>query len=355
MEPQIDAVDMTDFAYVRGEPPQAYAVIRHQPQDFQVFEQCSVNPDGEGEHLWVLVKKTGLTTTRVAECLAETLQIKTREIGYSGLKDRWAVTQQWFSMPWPIRHGDAFPFDTEQTHEVSETGYFSVLQQRRHTRKLRRSTHNANAFVITLRDVVGSKDEIDADLARIAKQGIPNYFGPQRFGHEGRNLALARALFGGKRLRRNQRGFALSAARAFLFNNLLGARVSDGSWNRILPGEAVMLAGTHSVFGADGQDMDALEQRATLFDVHPSGPLAGQQTNQPVSGEALALEQQELERHDGLVGGLIDARVDAARRALRVDTRNLSWHWADANTLTVEMTLPPGSFATSVLREFVGV
>lgn len=355
MNMPIDAVDMTAFAYARGEPPQTQAVMRSRPDDFKVVEQCTVEPEGEGEHLWLWVEKTGLTTPHVAECLARMLEAKPRDIGYSGLKDRWAVTRQWFSAPWPIRLGATLPFEVGAEHKVSDSGSFRILSAQRHTRKLRRGTHKANAFVITLRNVTGASQAVETDLNRIAQQGMPNYFGPQRFGHGGKNIKLAHDLFSGQQLRRKQRGFALSAARAFLFNSVLGTRIRDGTWNQILPGEAIMLAGSHSVFNAADESDDALEQRLALFDIHPSGPLAGQATRQPVSDEALLAEQQVLEQHNPLVEGLCQAQVDAARRALRVAMRDLTWHWPADDMLTVEMTLPPGSYATSLLREFCNV
>lgn len=351
-----DAVNMADYAHARGLPPQARAVLRQQPQDFQVTEQCAVEPAGSGEHLWLWVEKTGLTTTHVATLLATGADVRPRDVGYSGLKDRWAVTRQWFSLPWPIRHGSTLPFVADELHSVGDGGSYRVCRQLRHERKLRHGTHDANRFEIVLRAVDGVRADIEADLTRIAAQGAPNYFGPQRFGRGGHNLALARALFVGQKLRRKQRGFALSAARGFLFNCLLDARVRAGSWNHIMPGEALMLDGSHSLFAASGENDAALASRLAAFDIHSSGPLPGKQGKTAVvSDAALALEQLVLATHDELVAGLVAADVEAARRALRVRVRDLHWQWSEANTLTVTMTLPPGSYATSVLREFVAV
>lgn len=314
-----------------------------------------MEPAGEGEHLWLSVEKTGLTTTKVAELLGRAVGVRPRDVGYSGLKDRWAITQQWFSLPYAIRHGDDRPFADDRIHTVGDRGQFRVLRQQRHTRKLRHGTHAANHFAITLREVSGKPDELEADLARVAAQGVPNYFGVQRFGYEGRNLALARALFAGQRLRRNQRGFALSAARSYLFNCVLDARVRDDSWNQIVPGEAVMLDGTHSVFAATDAAALELASRLAAFDVHPSGPLPGKQGQSTIaSGHALAVEQGVLAPHGDLVAGLVAAGVESARRALRAPVRDLCWHWRDdAQTLTVAMALAPGSYATSVLREII--
>lgn len=312
-----------------------------------------MTPCGEGEHLWLAIEKTGLTTTRAARWLAEAANVKPRDVGFSGLKDRRAVTRQWFSLPWPIRRGaEAL---TPDGAALPPTGNIRILEQHRHTRKLRRGTHRHNAFELTLRDVSGPCADIEADLSRIARTGAPNYFGPQRFGHRGHNLELARALFAGKRLRRDKRGYALSAARSHVFNGLLDARVRTATWNRIIPGEAVMLDGSRSVFSADGQDTAALNERLTTFDIHPSGVLPGQGGPAVAAADALRLEQAVLSEHGDLVDGLIAAGVQADRRALRLAVRDFTWHWPAEHCLRLKFTLPAGGFATSVLREVAAV
>lgn len=348
----IETVDMAAFARARGASPQACAVIRQQPWDFRVDEQCPVEPSGEGEHLWLHIEKTGLNTGQIADWLAAAAQVRPRDVGFSGLKDRWAVTRQWFSLPWPIK-SNAETLSPDAAH-LPTGGSARILRQCRHTRKLKRGTHDRNVFVIVLREVHGLRSAIDVDLERIARVGVPNYFGPQRFGRDGRNLALARALFAGKRLRRDKRGFALSAARSFLFNSVLDARVRAHSWQTLVAGEAVMLDGSNSIFNAEGQEPTELQRRLAAFDVHPSGPLPGHSGGRAViTGAAAQLEHAILAVHQDLVDGLVAARVDASRRALRLAVPNLDWHWLDANTLQLQFGLSTGAFATSVLREVV--
>lgn len=348
-----DAVDMAAFAYARGAAPQAGAVIRRQPQDFQVDECCAVTLSSAGEHLWLAIEKTNLTTPRVARVLAAAAEVPIRDVGYAGLKDRHAVTRQWFSLPWPISRGDeALTLDTR---ELPPDASMRVLEQGRHTRKLRRGTHEANAFTLTLREVCGDAAAIEADLARMRIHGVPNYFGAQRFGHGGHNLGLARSLFNGKRLRRDKRGFALSAARAYVFNAVLDARVRAANWNTVLPGEAVMLNGSNSVFSAVDEDMDALTERLAACDIHPSGPLPGEDKKPVVAADAAQVEQTVMAAHTELVDGLHNARVQAARRALRLLPRDLAWSWLADDCLQLTFSLPTGGFATSVLREFVSV
>ena len=343
---------MATFACARGRLPQARAVIRQQPRDFRVCEHCPVELAGEGEHLWLQVEKTGLNSGQIVSWLAAAAAVRPRDVGFSGHKDRWAVTRQWFSLPWPI-HGSSETL-VPPAAQWPAGGSARILAQRRHTRKLKRGTHDANTFVLTLRDVCGERVQIENDLERIAHEGVPNYFGPQRFGHQGHNLALARTLFAGRRLRRDKRGFALSAARSFLFNNVLDARVRAHNWQMLIAGEAVMLAGSHSVFSSEGQNAADLQRRLAVFDIHPSGPLAGESRGQPVvTGAAAQFEQDILDAHLDLVDGLIAARVAAARRALRLQASNLDWQWLDTDVLQLRFSLPTGAFATSVLREVV--
>lgn len=341
-----DAVDVTALAYASGEAPRASGLMRESPADFRVDEDCPILPCGEGEHLWCRVEKTGLTTPEALEMLSRAAGIHPRHIGFAGLKDKHAVTTQWFSLAWPIKQ--ALPgFDG--------ISGLRVLECTRHERKLKRGAHAGNRFLIRVRQVDGaSAAEIAAAVGRIVASGVPNYFGVQRFGQGGRNLALSRALFAGKRLSRNRRGFALSAARSLLFNAVLDARVRAGTWNQPVAGDAMMLAGSHSIFAWDaaGQSANELTQRMAAFDIHPTGPLPGRESENLVSGQARALEEAVMADYADLRSGLVDSGVDAARRALRLPVPDLRAELTDG-VLALSFSLPSGAFATSVLRELV--
>ncbi len=192
-----------------------------------------------------------------------------------------------------------------------------------------------------------------ARVERAAAEGLPNYFGPQRFGHGGRNVQRARDwLCGGGRVRRNQRSIYLSAARSFLFNEVLAARVERGDWNGLLDGEVAALDGSRAVFGCTLPDAE-LERRCAEFDIHPSGPLPGK--GQPgTASEAKALEDAVLAGESDLVEGLARAGADAARRSLRFLPRGLECA-AEGDTLEFSFELLPGVYATSLLRELVNV
>lgn len=339
-----DVVDVAALAYARGETPTTQAIVRREAADFFVDEDCDIALSGSGEHLWVHIEKTNLTTQDAVQALSRATGVHPRQIGFAGMKDRAAVTRQWLSLAWPI----AMPLP-----ELAAIDGLTVLQVGRHERKLKRGAHRGNRFVLRLRELRGERGVIEQDLARIRANGVPNYFGAQRFGRDGRNLGLSRALFAGRRLSRNRRGFALSAARSLLFNAVLDARVRDGSWNHLIDGEAVMLDGSHSVFGLSATDESAaaLSQRLDAFDIHPSGPLPGRGDAGPLSGQAASLERDVLDQYPDLVAGLERLDVDAARRALRLPVADLNWEYESDDCLRLAFSLPTGAFATSVLRE----
>jgi len=222
-----------------------------------------------------------------------------------------------------------------------------ILEQGRHGRKLRRGAHSGNKFRIALRDVDAPELILNERLELIRDSGVPNYFGEQRFGRDGNNLQLASELFAGKRLKRNKRSIALSAARSYLFNHILQHRVRDGSWNRLIPGECACLDGSNSIFAVDQVDQQ-LQNRCAEMDIHPGGALWG--GGEPVcSGDVLTLEQSAVAPFEEFQKGLA-AQMDQSRRALRLAVRGLGWE-IDAPTVWLEFSLTRGGFATAVLRE----
>ncbi len=318
--------------------------IRTSPSDFVVTEKLSIEFSDDGEHDWLWIEKTGANTVWVAERLAQHAAIPLRDVGYAGLKDRHAVTQQWFSVRRPGAGGtDWEKFDAEGVR---------IVERRVHQRKLRRGAHQGNDFRIAVRggDIAGRRADIDERMAGIKAHGVPNYFGEQRFGHDGGNIELGRSLFQGRRLSRNKRSIAISAVRSFLFNEILATRVRDGSWQRILPGELANLDGSRSVFAVD-QTTQELEQRCATFDIHPTASLWGRQAPR-ATDDVATLEKTATASYPDLCAGLESVGVDAASRALRVRVQDLRWEIED-DTLWLEFGLPKGSYATAVLREIV--
>lgn len=318
--------------------------VRSVPEDFVVRETLSFEPSGAGEHAFVRIRKRGLDTAAVVRRLAACAGVRARAVGIAGRKDRHAVTEQWFSVHLPGR--------PDPDWSVLEDADLQVLAVTRNARKLRLGALTGNRFCLVLRDLRGDRAGAQAVLARIRDHGLPNYFGAQRFGHAGANTARARRLLvdGAALENRLDRSMALSAARSAIFNAVLAARVRAGTWDRLLPGDVLMLDGRHSVFRALDDD-PALPDRLRALEVHPTGPLWGIGPSLTDS-DCAALEARVAQDSGGLAAGLERIGMQAARRALRVRARDLAWTWAGTH-LTLEFGLPAGAFA-SVLVQALG-
>lgn len=301
------------------------AQLRAQPEDFQVVEQLGWELSGDGEHDFIWLEKTGANTDWVAKQLARHAGVPPKDVGFAGLKDRHAVTRQWFSVPrWHSPDWQSLAIEGVR-----------VLDVQRHLRKLRRGAHKGNGFRIVLRhqgDIDASR--VEQRLQAIAEHGVPNYYGEQRFGRNAGNLRLADDWANGKRLPRNQRSIAISSIRSFCFNQALSERVGTGSWNVLMPGDLANLDGSGSVFEFTEID-DALRQRVNEQDVHPAIALVAE-------GDHVEPEhwQQALNK----------ARVQPDTRSLRLRVSDLSWELG-AEQITLSFALGRGAFATSVLRE----
>lgn len=316
--------------------------MRARPEDFVVEELPVTTASGAGEHLLVRLRKSGWTTPAAGDALAKAFGVGKGRIGYAGLKDRHAVTEQDFSVHVA---GRALP-----TTPVLPEG-FTLLAMDRHHRKLRRGALRGNRFRLRLRDVTATRRAIDRRLTAISHRGVPNYFGAQRFGRDGDNTDAALAWFRGERRVRDrrERGILLSAARSAVFNAVLAARVSDGTWDRPVAGDRVMLDARRSIFAAADEDPDVLRQRMMAGGVHPTGPLAGKATKLPGGDPLPAIERRVVESHDELVEGVAAAGGVADRRALRVRAYEMAWRHDAGNELSVTFSLPPGAYATTVL------
>ena len=332
---------MPDWARAHGEPL-FDGIIRQRTKDFVVRELLGFEPSGDGEHDLLLVRKTSANTAWVARRLAAFAGIPSRDVGYCGLKDRHAVATQWFSVR---RVGvlDWTGFDAEGVE---------ILDVHAHRRKLRRGAHRGNAFRIVLRpiDNLPSSHLIDERLRVIRGRGVPNYFGEQRFGHDGANIELAQRLFDGERMKRDRRSIAISAARSFLFNTILDSRVRGDSWDRVIDGDLVNLDGSGSIFPEAGDD---LSERLASLDVHPAGSLWG--TGAPQCADRAAeVEEAAVRDHTRLSDGLIGMHITAGNRALRTRVGELEWVIHD-DAVGLRFELGRGAFATSVLREIATV
>lgn len=365
------------------QPLLKHATYKAHTTDFIVNELLPLEFTGEGEHLWLHIQKSGMNTAYLAKLLSEWADIPLRDVGYSGLKDRHALTTQWFSLRIPKKQ---LPDSEFAPVDIGANESITILEQQWHNKKLNRGTHRANQFIITLRNIefvgfdtpspsseqlLSAKQAVEQHLMIISQSGVPNYFGPQRFGRSGNNIREALSLFArpvpearppsnkGKRKRvpREQNTMELSAARSLIFNEILAARVRDGSWNHGLAGEVFNLDGSGSIFASDEID-DTLRARLESGDIHPTAVLWGT-GNEKVSGKAAAMET-DIVAHSPLLTqlaiGLEQRDIKAQRRALRLPIEALSWEWQDtegSQILILNFTLTTGSFATSVLASLV--
>jgi tRNA pseudouridine13 synthase len=304
-------------------------------------------------------------------------------VGYAGMKDRHAVTRQWFSIPWPAaksvphdatqeaqheeQHGEQNGEQPEAQPEAQpEEQHFGqqapgfgdpgiegvrILRVKQNEKKLRRGILRGNQFRIRLRHLQGDLSGLESRLNQIAELGVPNYFGPQRFGFGGANVERAMSwLQQGGRIPRAKRSIYLSALRSFLFNQVLAERVRSDSWNRLLEGELCMLDGSHSIFLGDPLD-EVLQQRCRDFDLHPTAPMPGR-GGMATRAAVHTLEQTVLLPYAEAISSLERFGVDGERRSLRLRVRELKWE-LQQDALLLEFSLPAGAYATVVLRELV--
>lgn len=328
------------LAYALGQPV-VQANIRQSAEDFQVDEDLGFAPDGSGEHIMLHVRKRHTNTEWLARQIARFYGVKPMDVSYAGLKDRLAVTTQWFSVHLPkSEEPDAAGLNNEEVE---------ILQAVRHQRKLRRGTLRGNRFVLVLRDVSGDKADLEQRLQNM--QAVPNYFGAQRFGHDEQNLVKAASLLTGeiKVKDRHKRGMYISSARSFLFNQILSLRVASGAWQQALAGDVMQLDGSHSLFDYDSADAE-IPARLAAMDVHPTGPLWGRGRLR-VQADTLALEQDCLQQWAELLNGLEHVGLEQERRSLRLPVRDWAWEWLDETSLRLQFFLPAGAYASAVLRE----
>lgn len=333
------------FAAVRG--PLATGVLRSSPEDFDVTEILGFAASGEGPHALLTVRKRGANTEWVARELARAAGCKPFEVGFAGLKDRNAVTTQAFTVPRGKRAAQEFL-------GLRGEGY-EVLEAAAHQRKLPRGALQGNRFAIAVRKLSGDTGGLAARIEQAARQGVPNYFGPQRFGRDAGNLEqvmrAAAALTEGKRAGRGpDQGFMLSAARSVIYNAIVSARVEQQTWNRLLPGDVANLDGRGSVFPVESVDAE-LEGRCAALDIHPTAPLAGGGESL-ASGAVLELEQGVAAHFPEALQVIRSERMNAERRATRIRVRDLEYQ-LEGEVLQLRFALDAGSFATTVLREII--
>jgi len=313
--------------------------IRETPDDFVVEELPLYLPEGSGSHAYALVEKRGLTTRDLVLALLRQ-GLKEAEIGVAGLKDKHAVTRQWLSVP--NRHAVAL-------EALGDLEGVRLLETSRHRNKLGIGHLRGNRFSLRVRG--GDAPAAAAVLAVLETRGVPNYFGPQRFGRFGTNaqdgLRLIRGehVPGGHRLKR----FFLSALQSLLFNHMLAERLNRGLFDRVIAGDWAKKRDTGGVFVVEEAAVET--PRALSGEISATLPLYGKKVRVSAS-EAGALEAATLE-HFGLRWSDFTARK-GSRRPSRIFLEDVRLT-PEEDSYTLAFTLPKGAFATSVLREVMKV
>ncbi|MDJ0777886.1 MAG: tRNA pseudouridine(13) synthase TruD [Gammaproteobacteria bacterium] len=321
--------------------PSASALMKARCEDFVVTEVLGFEPGGEGEHLFLWVEKRGLNTSDMARAIAADNDLDYRQVSWSGLKDRHALTRQWLSVHLPGSGIAGLRADGE--------GY-RILRQQRHRSKLRPGTHRANRFRVCLREVSGFDSRVGAQIERIGQQGFANYFGAQRFGRDD-NVAQALESLGRRRLSRQRRGLLISALRSDLFNRILARRIEMDCWQAPLEGDVFMLRGSRSVFREPLDD--SLRQRFATGDISSCGSLFGRGESM-LGGQAAAIEAQVLADNPLAVERLEEVGARRELRPLRAFAGALDFEFDAAGAmLTLELELPAGCYLTTLLEHFL--
>ena len=334
---------MMDLAYLQKTPTKQTALLKAECADFVVKEQLGYDMSGDGEFVAVKVRKTDCNTLFVGEQLAKFAGISARNMSYAGLKDRKAVTEQWFSLQMP---GQPTPDFSQFSLEGVE-----ILDVTRHQRKIRIGSLQGNHFEILLRNVEET-DELKVRLDFLAKNGFPNYFTEQRFGRDGNNLTQALRWANGeiKVKDRNKRSFYLSAARSEMFNLIVSKRMELNLAQQILVGDVLQLNGSHSWFVVDeSEDLAQLQQRLAQQDVLLTAPLIGEEEK-----SAVDFENEIFAQHQALFALMRQERMKAARRPILMQPQQFQWQF-EPNGLRLKFYLPAGSYATALIRELVNV
>lgn len=337
--------------YLTADLPGSGGAIKVQPEDFVVDEVPSYLPSGSGEHLFLHVKKRGVATPDAARRIARALGVDGREVSWAGLKDKQAVTTQWFSVPAKLAEPKVSSFADPEVQ---------LLEAKRHGNKLKNGHLRANRFSLWIRGA-SHPEAARACFERLVKDGVPNAFGEQRFGgsHEGTgdNADKGKALLLGQRLPKKpdrfERKLYLSAFQSLLFNRALARRLQDGTLGRALLGDVLKKADTGGLFVCEDPGVD--QPRVDNKEVSAAGPMFGPKMTKAshavAEGEEALLREAGVTLTDFVRGG---DETEGTRRPYRIllSEPSLEVQGADVH---VSFVLPKGSYATVVLRELMKV
>lgn len=333
---------LAELNYFYGKPT-THGLYKQQFEDFIVIEELGFELTGEGEHVLVYLEKKDCNTVFVAEQLAKYVGISAKNVSYAGLKDRQAVTQQWFSLHMPGKETPDFSkFDLAGCR---------ILQITRHNKKLKIGALKGNRFKIILRNLT---DNIEPKLNTIKQHGVPNYFGEQRFGRDQNNITQAIKWATGEISvkDRKKRGFYLSAARSAIFNDIVSQRIKQNIQQTVLDGDILQLSKSNSWFLSKTDELSLLQQRLQNGEINITAPMVG---DSPLGTTSVALEfEKNCLKHWSCFEELFKKeRMETIRRSILLRPEQLEWQWIGENDIEINFYLPSGCYATSVLRELI--
>ena len=337
--------DIEHWHYMHGKPG-SLGRLKAEPEHFIVTETLPFSPCGSGEHLYLQIRKKGVNTGFLAQQLAEHYDVKERDVSFAGRKDKQALTTQWFSVWLP-----------GQSNSASANFRYpdcEILQSQWHNKKLRPGNIEQNQFDITITECELS-DDIESRIDTVRDNGVPNYFGAQRFGNINQqgiagNLAMAQYLLNGETIRkREKRSMAISALRSWLFNQFVSERLR--TWQAApLSGDVMSLAGSNSFFVAEELNEEIIS-RLSVRDIQLSAPLWGKGELDSLA-KSQHWENSIAEQHKQLCSTLERMELKQERRKMLLYPGDLTYELKD-DQLRLKFSLPTGCFATSVIRELL--
>jgi tRNA pseudouridine13 synthase len=336
--------DWNDLPLVSHDLPGTGGQIRTELEDFQVIERPAYPLSGEGEHLYVWLEKRGNTTKFIMDAIRDQLNIKQKDIGVAGLKDRHAVTKQWISIPRKF----------ESRLEGLKLEGLKILETNYHGNKLGVGHLRGNTFKLRVRDALpNALENARAIIVRLEQFGVPNYFGPQRFGNTGRNAERGLELVKDGRMRGPEgiplKRFLIGSLQSLLFNHYVRLRFERGVLDAMLEGDVAKKHETGGMFTVADAALES--PRAKNLEISATGPLYGKKV-MPALSESRALEDEVLAAFELTWEGFKNRT--GSRRITRVKLENLELEAADGG-FWISFDLPKGSFATVVLREIMKV
>lgn len=334
--------DFSDLPFISTDLPGLGGRIKARPEDFQVEEIPLYEPAGDGPHLYLTLRRSGLTTRQVVEDLAGRFGVSVGAVGYAGLKDKEAVTTQTFSLETSLGEDEARDRAADEKWEI--------LTVARHRNKLKVGHLLGNRFTVVLRDQTGGLDQARAIAGRLRESGLPNYFGPQRFGQSGGNAADGlEILRSGRKAGRGWRDkFMLSALQSFIYNHYLALRIRRGLFETILTGDVCKKYATGGLFVSEDGNIET--ERLRAGELSHTGPIFGSKMK-AAAGPAGELEAEALAELN--LSPAEAARAGAGdRRLSRLLIPELAVSEVEGG-LSFCFALPKGAYATSVMREFI--